>query len=404
MSCYFGVSGSDKKCEISLDGDVVSAMVMNLNSNENMTIAVGFKPHTFAEYKKTQLDIIKEASSVFLISASLLCLGIIAYLRIVKVKSAPGRGIIVPEYLPPKGIDVAIAAMIIKKPKKWLAATFIDLAVRQNIRIIEQKNNGILKKSKYNLEFLSAKGLSDNESSVIEAIFGDNPEVGSIYKLERRRLNRVIIKKMGGRYFKSVKNVTGKMDILQFCIFIFSIISIFCFEIFGYSYIPVVLVGFLSSILCVIIGESTRAFSDSGRVISDHLKGLKLYLKIAEQDRIKILQSPQGANKTPVDIEDGKYLVHLYERVLPYAILFGNEKKWLKVIGKYYDPQANSLSWYGGDNLNTALFYVRVHSFTRSTTGGFGRSASSGIFSSSGGSGGGGFSGGGGGGGGGGGW
>ena len=93
-------------------------------------------------------------------------------------------------------------------------------------------------------------------------------------------------------------------------------------------------------------------------------------------------------------------LVKLYERVLPYAILFGQEKDWSKQIGQYYEQAGAQPDWYSGIGaFNAANFATSMNSLNYSVT-----NTGSSYSSSTGGSGGGGFAGGGGGGGGGGGW
>jgi uncharacterized membrane protein YgcG len=113
-----------------------------------------------------------------------------------------------------------------------------------------------------------------------------------------------------------------------------------------------------------------------------------------------MLQSPEGAQKVGgVDLNDGAQLVKLYERVLPYAVLFNQEKEWTKRIGDYYAKANTSPDWYAGNAVfNAAVFSSAISNFSTAA------SYSSASSSSTGGSSGGGFSGGGGGGGGGGGW
>lgn len=114
-----------------------------------------------------------------------------------------------------------------------------------------------------------------------------------------------------------------------------------------------------------------------------------------------MLQSPEGAEKTQVDTADPKKLVRLYERVLPYAVLFGQEKEWNKQLGSHYQSTGQQPDWYTGASLaafNAASFSSAMTSLTTSIN------STGTSYSSSGGSSGGGFSGGGGGGGGGGGW
>src|SRR5690606_13383930 len=128
----------------------------------------------------------------------------------------------------------------------------------------------------------------------------------------------------------------------------------------------------------------------------DHLKGLKDYIRLAEQERINYLQSPQGALRIPVDTGDTHELIKLNERLLPYAVLFGLEKKWADELGKHYEELGESPSWYTGSTaFNAAVFASGIGSMNSSVSSSF--SSSSGGSSGGGGSGGGGGGGGGGG-------
>jgi len=130
-----------------------------------------------------------------------------------------------------------------------------------------------------------------------------------------------------------------------------------------------------------------------GRKLMDKIEGFKLYLSVAEKERLNILNPPE---KTP----------QLFERYLPYALALDVENEWSEqfatvlaasAVGGRYRP-----SWYSGNSW-------RVHGI-RGVTSCLGSSLPGAISSSStapgssSGSGGGGSSGGGGGGGGGGGW
>ena len=109
---------------------------------------------------------------------------------------------------------------------------------------------------------------------------------------------------------------------------------------------------------------------------------------------MRVLQSVDGADRI-VDGENSK--VKLYEKLLPYAMIFGLEKTWLKELAAQY-PEGVSPDWYHGCGVfNGILFANSMSSMSRSLN-----SYTSSASSVSGG--GGGFSGGGGGGGGGGGW
>jgi uncharacterized membrane protein YgcG len=161
---------------------------------------------------------------------------------------------------------------------------------------------------------------------------------------------------------------------------------------------PFILVAAISAFIA---GYTLWPFTDKGLALYRYIQGLKMYISVAEEERLKMLQSPEGAQKTPAgtDPKDPKQLVHLYERVLPYAILFGQEKQWNAQLGKYYESVGAKPDWYSSNAaFNAAAFGSAMNSFSSAS------SYTSASSSSSGGSSGGGSSGGGGGGGGGGGW
>src|SRR5690606_32438246 len=54
-----------------------------------------------------------------------------------------------------------------------------------------------------------------------------------------------------------------------------------------------------------------RPVTAKGAEHRDHLRGLKDYIRLAEQDRINYLQSPQGALRTPVDTGDRHEIIRL---------------------------------------------------------------------------------------------
>jgi uncharacterized membrane protein YgcG len=130
-----------------------------------------------------------------------------------------------------------------------------------------------------------------------------------------------------------------------------------------------------------------------GTLLRDHLKGLDEYIKLAEADRLRYLQSPQGALREPVATDDLVQVVKLNERLLPYAMLFGEEKRWAAELGRYYEELGTGPSWYAGQGaFNAAIFASSIGAVSTNVSA---------AYSSSGGSGGGAVSGGGGGGGGG---
>ena len=189
--------------------------------------------------------------------------------------------------------------------------------------------------------------------------------------------------------------------------------STFLKDLFDMSYGTVVGRDFLPGVILAIIvltiivsayfshlNKKYGHYTTAGLDQANYLDGLYLYINMAEKDRLKFLQSVKGADTSKEGI------VHLYERLLPYACLFGVEESWAKELGRYCEEINYNPDWYSGGDL--ASFYLisnmvnTVNSTVSSSTSY--TSSSSGSSSSFSGGGGGGFSGGGGGGGGGGGW
>lgn len=149
----------------------------------------------------------------------------------------------------------------------------------------------------------------------------------------------------------------------------------------------------------IILAKNTNKFlyrTKKGLEASRYMDGLKLYIEMAEKDRLAFLQSVKGADVT------NEGIVKLYEKLLPYAAVLGLEKSWMKELEKYYKlAEVETPDWYVNNMVaysvlnavNSAVSTVN-YSTTYTSSGG----GSSSGFS---GGGGGGFSGGGGGGGGG---
>lgn len=74
----------------------------------------------------------------------------------------------------------------------------------------------------------------------------------------------------------------------------------------------------------------------------EHILGLKLYLEVAEKERIQKLQSadaPYMRNAAP------KKTVELFEKLLPYAMVFDVEESWAKQFADIYTTPPE---WYSG--------------------------------------------------------
>lgn len=148
----------------------------------------------------------------------------------------------------------------------------------------------------------------------------------------------------------------------------------------------------LVALINILFFELLEAHTPLGRRIADEIEGLKLYLSVAEKDRLEFHNPPE---QTPEH----------FEEMLPYALALGVENSWAAQFDSVFAEAAQRHEdyrprWYVGRNFSVH----DLHGFSGSFSSSLASASSAPSKSGSGGSFGGGFSGGGGGGGGGGGW
>lgn len=411
VACYQGKEGTTERCEMpkSPAAALSFTSTRSLKAGETLTFAIGFKPQTFMAYQQTE----GEKMAALLLSAWLTLLGMgalvvvvaIVWMCIVRsriVHHVRGRETIIAEYLPPKDASVLVSAQVVNAPTTAVTGQLLDLAVRHYIKIYQTKEKKLLQQAEYELELLKdPSDLRIEEQRLLRDLFG-SLKVGERFAMKRLRKEYSIVQKLEASRKKVRSQVRGEYHIYEKATkqarrfstagTVFLITGIVTLS-------PFLLVAAITGYICA---YTLWPLTEKGRQLKDYLDGLKLYISVAEKDRLQILQSPEGVEKVGhIDKDDPRQLVKLYERVLPYAVLFGYGKEWLRELGAYYDQSAVRPDWYVGNGaFNAVMFSSAISTFSAQTIPYSSPSSSS----SSGGSTGGGFSGGGGGGGGGGGW
>jgi uncharacterized membrane protein len=381
-----------------------------------MTMVLSFAPNTFQLGPEIAQDKRNHQLKYALIAAGtiapVLLSSIYLFTRWRKYGRDPkGRGVIIPEYQPPKGLNALTSDYIFKEKldNKAITALIIELAVRRYINIYEvaQKKKLQPDSTTYKLRLIKdPSSLTMDERDVLRMFFtglqvgteADLSALAAKLNSDVKAINITLGKNLfAAGYFRSDPNKAGSKYAL---VGIVSIVAAFFLLTSGHIILPAISVA-LSGIVFLIFSRYMPSRSDTGAIVNDHMLGLRDYIKLAEADRLNFLQSPQGAEKIQeagLKPDDPQFKVKLFESLLPYAMLFGLEKNWAK---QFEDVYKAAPDWYSG---NWAAFNT---GYLASSLGGF-SNASAASFSaphSSGSSGfGGGFSGGGGGGGGGGGW
>ena len=341
-----------------------------------------------------------------------------------------------PEYAPHEKYTLTeMSAVYIGKQKDFRVALLLQMVIEGKIELIKNGTT-IFGKQKWNLHIKSpVEDLKPAEKYILEILKGKcdikTDETFEIKKhpstselaLTGRVLSRVgdgeaerdglVTKKFSSR------TINSQSVSLLFCIMLLAwglpVITVLMKEIkldngiFYHngkafvgivpSIIIIIVACIITAIVRLILRKKTREYetrTEAGLEASRYMDGLKLYIEMAEKDRLAFLQSVQGADMSAAGV------VKLYEKLLPYAALFGVEESWMKVLEKYYEvsdvqaPEWHSVHSGIIDAASLASVVSSVSSSASATT-----SYSSSSSSSSGGGGGGSSGGGGGGGGGG---
>ena len=406
MSCYKGAYRSSDPCRLQKLGNELLVPATALGPGENVSLSVGFKAGTFAAYQQSLTERLLVVWIGLQIVLLLVAISLIVWLSIRYAKwtnRTSEHDPIVPEYLPPAEASVQTSSTLMPSAASFTAQV-IDLAVRHYIQVIQTKQkSGLFGKDEYEIEVIkSVDDLRPEEVEILTDIFATKPAIGS-------KLNLKDLKKDSAFHIRTLDNAEKLKTLMlnSYGLRAKNPQQSGWYKKFGWVTLATSLVLLsppllLLSLIAFALSTTLQPLTDKGLDLMRYLKGLKMYISVAEEERLKMLQSPEGAAKTQIDGSDTRQLVKLYERVLPYAVLFGQEKDWNKQLGSYYETTNSQPDWYSGAGntaFNAAMFSSAMNSFSATTT-----SYSSPSSSSSGGSSGGGFSGGGGGGGGGGGW
>ena len=406
VACYQGSTGSTNSCEITVategSGAVVAASSTDeLGARQTMTIAVAFEPGTFTPFDPSPF-----ASPIGWLQVGATFVGVLAVIWAVvirrrRLQDEPGRPTVIAEYEPPPGLDALTAAVLRGAQSKGIPAEVLEQAIVGSIRIVEGERKW--GSPTFELELIDRSLADENGRQLLSSMFPGSKKTFTLGKSDTRvsRTAQKILKDadaaltaMGVR--REVPAIVRSRPIV---VSLLAGVATVTFGVFGLGrgidpawIVPLIIAAPVLLVTTALV-VSRRPLTSLGAELRDHLAGVKVFIEWAEADRIRMLQSPQGAERTPISVDDPRQMLQLYERLLPYAVVFGQEKKWAERIVVYYGDSQPSW-YYGSSAFSAAAFSSSISSLSANT-------ASTSTSSSSGGSSGGGGAGGGGGGGGG---
>lgn len=417
QSCYSGQAGSSASCDLQgpvQDGGTAVFRVESgqREAGDGVTVAIGFDAGTAAQpaarMPNPATDVLPFAAAVGAVGLSIgSWVAVAAFRRRRRVAS----GIIVAQYDVPTSLPPLLAAPLLPRAKNVVPAEMVHLAVRRDIRIEEGDAP-----EHPRLRRLTTSAGTDPidgdplDAEALDALFveADDDGVTDLPTASEDFAMRMVALEQSGKTAAASRGLTTTARSRGAAVLQWAAVAVgtvgFALALWGVisgrlSAIPALVA--MSFALFIVLVSCFAAFAKhtvltaEGARTFEYLQGVEEFIRVAEADRLQMLQSYSGAERR----QDGAVdVIHLYERLLPYAMLFGMEDEWGEVLEGAYARAQRGPEWIGDPTspylrLHLTTFAATSHAaatYTASTTG---------SSSSSGGSFGGGFSGGGGGGG-----
>lgn len=310
-----------------------------------------------------------------------------------------GRATVIPQYEAPDNLTAGEVGVLVdqKVHRHDISATIIQLAVRGYIHITKEEKKkllGIVTQDDYTLrkeKSFSAEDapeLQPHERKILQGIFGKKEEVSladltnkfskHLPKIKEHLYDSVVKHGYFTKHPDKVRELWRAVAIVVFLLsngFALYLATIIDSSVYLVTF---VLMGIQVLVYSFIMPKRTK----KGTEAHQHVLGLKKFLQVTEEERMKFHFAPEK-------IQSSK---ELFEELLPYAMVLKVEKEWAKQF-----PELEAPVWYSGSGVfSTALFINALSGFS-SSVGAAAVSASSGGSGFSGGGVGGGFGGGGGG-------
>ncbi|WP_309127446.1 DUF2207 domain-containing protein [Microbacterium sp.] len=413
-ACYRGEQGSARTCSLDGPADVDGAAMFSVSSGERaagdgVTIAVGFEPGTVTQPESRTPNPLADIGPAVVAGGSLAAgAGVLGSVAAFTRRRRVATGVIIAQYDVPADMPPLAAAPLIPGADHPVPAQLVHLAVRGALRI-EEAPSAKGGASRPSLRLLDrGAAASDLDLRTLDALFGGEKTVrtlpaksekfsGRMAKLLDRGVEDAARRGWTTKERSPLAAAFGWISAgLLACALAFLIWSISLDR----DTLPLAVIAFIVAAvgtlftLFIAFARHTVLTPDGARW-HEHLMGVREFIRVAEADRIRMLQSYEGAERRA---DGGVDTVLLYEHLLPYAMLLGEEKSWAKVLEQTYADAGTTPAWT--DAARGTGFALWMSSFSSSTQSAATYSSpTSGSSSGVGGSTGGGFSGGGGGGG-----
>lgn len=409
-ACYSGTEGSTERCEMSGPQTAEAGTMFAVQSGarsagDGVTVAIGFEADTVSQPEARRANPLADVGPVAGgVGAVLFSAAGWAALAAFRRRHRRATGIVIAQYDVPATMPPLVAAPLIPGARTPVAAEIVHLAVQGDLRIEDHET----KRPRLH-RVADAPTRDPLDAEALDALF---PKAGAdivkipkasegfakrMQQLEQRGVAEAAAR---GLTTKARSPMAALLQWISLALLAVAVVLAVWSVVQGresatLGVVAVIVAAAVALISSFVAFARHTVLSAAGAEQYEHLLGVKEFIRVAEADRLRMLQSFSGAERY---VRDGVELIHLYERLLPYAILFGMEREWGEVLETRYGEEDLAPAWITG--YQTGFFAARLTQFGSTAQDAAHYSAPSSSSSSSfGGSTGGGFSGGGGGGG-----
>ncbi|WP_461105960.1 DUF2207 family protein [Tessaracoccus terricola] len=360
-ACYQGRAGSTDRCTLVRDGNSWTvSLPEGLDAWENVTIAVGFEPGTVAD----PVPPFAARSHGWLGIAILVAIGAGALafallLRRMVSRTRTGTHGVVTQFSPPKDLYPVNAADFLGHAERGAPAHLTWLVTEGYGRLVDSEadTDGLVVGG-VTLHARDRRRLGKELGLVWNPKNGRADEKhGMPHRL--RRITQLLFGEEGKlialgshRYFSDLRKAQVERDtqlenldlrhrlgigpwllgLGYTAILVYGMVQLWLgLAGLGWWFIGGGVLGILLLLVAVHVLPTHAGLTKHGKETMVHLEGLERFIKASESQRISMLQDPVSA---PRD-RDGE--LRIYEELLPWAIVFGEEKAWGQVLGDMYD-------------------------------------------------------------------
>ena len=275
-------------------------------------------------------------------------------------RDLPGTGTIVVNYEAPDGLTPAEVGTLVDEQVdlRDISATIIDLAVRGYLKIEEvDASSWFSSGSDYRfIKLREPQGLKTFELKLYNKLFGSKQSV-TLSDLQEKfypvlpqvkdDLYRGLSRE--GFFDGNPETVRGASFVLGLMLLL-AVLASCCMIQYGLIgrvfLLPVVIAGLLSVVTVLITSRVMPRKTRKGRITWEKIAGLQEYIRRAEVESLGESER-QG----------------VFERLLPYAIIFGLSKRWGKAFANLYREPPN---WYQPARPMDFTTWVLVNDIDRS--------------------------------------